>query len=58
VFLITALARSEELSAVICGDCRGLMVVDRFAVPLRRCAVCERTRQGELLPLPAEDADE
>ena len=53
VFLITALARGEELSARICGDCRGLMVVDRFAVPQKRCAACESTVQGELLPLPA-----
>lgn len=56
VFLITALARGDELSAIVCADCRGLMVVDRYAVPARRCAGCERTLQGELLPLPpAED---
>jgi hypothetical protein len=58
VYLITALARGEELLATLCGDCRGLMVVDRFAVPLRRCAGCERTVQGELLPLAADGADE
>jgi hypothetical protein len=29
------------------------MVVDRFAVPQKRCAACESTVQGELLPLPA-----
>ena len=57
VYLITALARGEELSATICGDCRGLMVVDRFAVPQRRCAGCERSIQGELLPLPAEGGE-
>jgi hypothetical protein len=50
VFLITALARGEELSATLCGECRGLMVVDRFAVPLRRCTACEQPMQGELLP--------
>ena len=55
VFLITALACGEELTATLCGDCRGLMVVDRYAAPQRRCAACERTLQGELLPLPSED---
>jgi hypothetical protein len=58
VYFITALALGEELSATICSDCRGLMVIDRFAVPARRCAACERTIQGELLPLPPENEDE
>jgi hypothetical protein len=57
VYLITALARGEELSAIVCSDCRGLMVVDRLAVPHRRCAACERTLQGELL-LPASPGDD
>jgi hypothetical protein len=54
VYLITALARGEELSATLCSDCRGLMVVDRYAVPQRRCAGCERSLQGDLLPRPEE----
>lgn len=49
VFLITALARGEELSAVVCGDCRALMIVDRLAMPLRRCTACEHPAQGDLL---------
>jgi len=57
VYLITALARGDELSATICADCRGLMVVDRYAMPARRCAGCERTVQGELLPLPPAEDD-
>jgi Flagellar transcriptional activator (FlhC) len=48
VFLITALARGDELRATLCGDCNGLIVVDRFSVGARRCLSCEDSRQGRL----------
>lgn len=48
VFLVTALARGDELSATLCGDCRSLIVVDQFAVPSRRCFSCELSQQGQL----------
>jgi hypothetical protein len=48
VFLVTALARGDELMATLCSDCRGLIVVDRYAVPGRRCHACEESVQGRL----------
>jgi hypothetical protein len=48
VFLVIALARSDELAATLCSDCNGLIVVDRYAVPGRRCACCEASLQGRL----------
>lgn len=48
VFLVTALARADELQATLCGDCTGLIVVDRFAASTRRCLACEDSRQGRL----------
>ncbi|MEN9705708.1 MAG: hypothetical protein RLZZ393_1587 [Pseudomonadota bacterium] len=41
VFLVTALARGDELSATPCGTCHGLILVDRGAAPRRRCHACE-----------------
>ena len=49
VFLVTALARGDELSATLCSECRGLIVVDRCAMPERRCFNCEESLQGRLL---------
>jgi hypothetical protein len=48
VFLVTALARGDELRAAACLDCCGLIVVDRFAVGGKRCFNCEDSRQGRL----------
>ena len=48
VFLVTALARGDELAATLCGDCHSLIVVDQFAVPARRCFSCELSLQGQL----------
>jgi hypothetical protein len=48
VFLVTALARGDELRATLCGDCMGLIVVDRFGAGARRCLSCEHSRQGRL----------
>ena len=47
VFLVTALARGDELRATGCLDCCGLIVVDRLAVGGRRCLGCEESRQGK-----------
>ncbi|MEO6185324.1 MAG: hypothetical protein ABIP38_07775 [Steroidobacteraceae bacterium] len=49
VFLVTALARGDELHATLCTDCTGLIVVDRYAGQARRCLACEESRQGRLL---------
>ena len=46
---VTLLARGDELSATLCSECRGLIVVDRCAVPERRCFNCEESLQGRLL---------
>jgi hypothetical protein len=48
VFLVFALARGDELAAALCSDCRSLIVVDRYAVPERRCYSCEASLQGRL----------
>lgn len=48
VFLVLALARADELVATLCNDCRGLIVVDRYALPARRCYSCEASLQGRL----------
>jgi hypothetical protein len=48
VYLVTALARGDELRATACADCNGLIVVDRFAASARRCLACEDSRQGRL----------
>jgi hypothetical protein len=48
VFLVTALARGDELNATLCSDCHSLIVVDRFAVSGRRCYNCEESVQGML----------
>lgn len=49
VFLVTALARGDELRATHCTDCTGVIVVDRFGGGgARRCLSCEQSRQGRL----------
>jgi hypothetical protein len=48
VYLVTALARGDELRATLCADCTGLIVVDRYAANTRRCLACEDSRQGRL----------
>jgi hypothetical protein len=48
VFLVTALARSDEIHATLCRDCSALIVVDRYALPGRRCSACEAGSQGRL----------
>ena len=48
VFLVTALARGDELKASLCTDCVGLIVIDRFSAGQRRCLSCEHSRQGRL----------
>ena len=48
VFLVTALARGDELRAVQCADCLGLIVIDRLGTDSRRCLSCEHSRQGRL----------
>jgi hypothetical protein len=52
VFLVTALARGDDLRAITCADCRGLIVIDRFCVDYRYCLACDESRQGKL-PLDA-----
>ena len=49
VYLVTALARGDEIRATLCEDCNGLIVVDRFASQMRRCLACEDSRQGRLM---------
>ncbi|HTQ37041.1 MAG TPA: hypothetical protein VMH77_08395 [Steroidobacteraceae bacterium] len=49
VFLVTALARGDELRAGPCADCTGLIVLDRYSPGLRRCMACEASLQGRLL---------
>jgi hypothetical protein len=49
VFLVTALARGDELHATLCTDCTGLIVIDRYAGHARHCLACEESRQGRLL---------
>jgi hypothetical protein len=49
VYLVTALARGDELRATLCTDCNGLIVVDRYAAHARHCLACEESRQGRLL---------
>lgn len=46
VFLVTALARGDELTAALCVDCRGLIVVDQLALRDARCMVCEDLEHG------------
>lgn len=48
VFLVTALARGDELKASLCADCMGLIVVDRYSAGQRHCLSCEQFRQGRL----------
>lgn len=48
VTLVLALASSDEIQATLCRDCSALIVVDRGAVPIRRCASCEAGSQGRL----------
>ena len=48
VFLVTALARADELRATQCADCTGLIVVDRLHIRTHRCLSCEESRQGKL----------
>lgn len=48
VFLVTALARGDQITTALCSDCRGLIVVDRFAGSRRRCLCCEQSAQGKL----------
>jgi hypothetical protein len=49
VFLVTALARGDELRAVPCADCTGLIVLDRYTPAARRCLACEESVQGRLV---------
>ncbi|MDR2215036.1 MAG: FlhC family transcriptional regulator [Nevskiaceae bacterium] len=49
IYLVTSLARGDELRPSHCADCWGLIVVDRFAVSGRRCRNCENWRHGKLL---------
>jgi hypothetical protein len=48
VFLVTALARGDELRASHCLDCCSLIIVDRLAMSGRRCQRCEDSLQGRL----------
>jgi hypothetical protein len=48
VFLVTALARGDELRAAPCADCTGLIVIDRYSPAARRCLACESSSQGRL----------
>ena len=48
VFLVTALARGDELRASNCADCDGVILLDRYAPTARRCLACEDSRQGKL----------
>ncbi len=49
VFLVTALARGDELRAGPGVDCTGLIVLDRYTPAVRRCLACEETLQGRLV---------
>jgi hypothetical protein len=49
VFLVTALARGDELRAGPCADCTGLVVLDRYTPAMRRCLACEQSLQGRLV---------
>lgn len=48
VMLVLALASSDEIQATLCRDCSALIVVDRGALPVHRCATCEAGSQGRL----------
>jgi hypothetical protein len=48
VFLVTALACGDELRAVHCADCSGVIVIDRLGTGDRRCLSCDHSRQGRL----------
>lgn len=50
VFLVTALARGDEIRAMHCADCSALTVVDRFASLARRCPGCEESRRSRIGP--------
>ncbi|HEX4024380.1 MAG TPA: hypothetical protein VHX52_06700 [Steroidobacteraceae bacterium] len=45
VFLLTTLARANELVYGSCRDCRALVVVDRWSLRPARCAVCAAEAQ-------------
>ena len=41
VFLLSALARADELVLGACRDCGALLVIDRWSLRAARCAPCE-----------------
>jgi hypothetical protein len=45
VFLVTALARGDQLRLGDCGACGSLMVTERFPLRLARCAHCAAAAQ-------------
>jgi hypothetical protein len=46
VFLVTALARGDEISATQCSQCHGLIVVDHCALLEPHCHNCAESLQG------------
>jgi hypothetical protein len=42
VFLLSALARADELTLAACRDCGAAMVADRWSLRAPRCALCAR----------------
>jgi hypothetical protein len=49
VYMVTALARGDEICATLCGQCQGLIVVDRSSEQEVYCYNCEVPRPGRLL---------
>jgi hypothetical protein len=40
VFLATALTRGDQLRLGVCGECGGLVVIERFPIREKRCQYC------------------
>jgi hypothetical protein len=40
VFLLSSLARGEELTCGSCDDCHALLVIDRYSLRTSRCELC------------------
>jgi Flagellar transcriptional activator (FlhC) len=47
VFLLSALARADELVLGPCRECGALLVLDRFSLRAARCAPCEAETPGD-----------
>ena len=57
VFLLSALARADELVLGPCRECGALLVLDRYSLRAARCAPCEAETPGDEPPRPGVSAD-